>query len=279
DAAKRCYKWCMKSPADTAIINAGSELQACIEMFKATKEEIYRKRTTEVVQLIKQLQNNDAGEISGFFHVSLSNHEPYKNIWNGCQALIGLCDMVQLFPSDKKVNEWKTMLKNYADNYLMAIADKNNFGIVPWGLYKLNDPGGNRKAGACWYRYFMQPEEEWWVGINSNVASAGIGLLKASHILKDRRMKAAAQKQLDWILGCNPYNSSTMVGTGYNHPQHFPGSSFIPTVPVIIGAVLNGLGGDHNDMPVTGKGDWQISEYWTPMVAHTLWLMAELSAH
>jgi len=27
-----------------------------------------------------------------------------------------------------------------------------------------------------------------------------------------------------------------------------------------------------------GKASWQISEYWTPMVAHTLWLMAELSA-
>jgi hypothetical protein len=69
-----------------------------------------------------------------------------------------------------------------------------------------------------------------------------------------------------------------MLGVGYNHPQHFAGSSFLPTVPLIDGAVVNGLGGDHNDMPVVGKGDWQISEYWTPMVAYTLWLMAELSA-
>ncbi len=90
-------------------------------------------------------------------------------------------------------------------------------------------------------------------------------------------MKAVAQKQLDWILGSNPLNSSTMVGAGYNHPLHFAGSSFLPTVPVLPGAVLNGLGGDHEDMPVIGKGDWQISEYWTPMVAYTLWLMAELS--
>jgi len=42
------------------------------------------------------------------------------------------------------------------------------------------------------------------------------------------------------------------------------------------GAVLNGLGGDHNDQPSIGNGDWQISEYWTPMVSYTLWLMAEL---
>ena len=38
------------------------------------------------------------------------------------------------------------------------------------------------------------------VGINSNIASAGIGLLKAAAVLKDDRMKAAAQKQLEICL-------------------------------------------------------------------------------
>ena len=103
--------------------------------------------------------------------------------------------------------------------------------------------------------------------------------MKAATILKDDRMKAAAQKQLDWVFGSNPFNSSTMESAGYNHPIHFAGSSFIPKVPVLPGAVVNGLGGDHEDMPSIGNGDWQISEYWTPMVAHTLWLMAELSAN
>jgi len=41
---------------------------------------------------------------------------------------------------------------------------------------------------------------------------------------------------------------------------------------------MNGLGGDHDDQPVIADGIWQISEYWTPMVAYTFWLMAELSA-
>ena len=123
----------------------------------------------------------------------------------------------------------------------------------------------------------MQPDPEWWVGINSNLASAGIGLVKAANILKDERLKALAQKQLDWIIGVNPFNSSTIEMVGYNHPKHFPGSSFLPNVPVLPGAVLNGLGGDSADQPDIGNGDWQISEYWTPMVAHTLWLMAEIS--
>ena len=123
----------------------------------------------------------------------------------------------------------------------------------------------------------MQPDAEWWVGINSNLASAGIGLVKAANVLKDARLKAMAQKQLDWIIGVNPFNSSTIEMVGYNNPKHYPGGSFIPDVPVLPGAVLNGLGGDGADQPDIGNGDWQISEYWTPMVAHTLWLMAEIS--
>jgi hypothetical protein len=278
DAAKRCYDWASINGSDSSTLNAGAALQAVLEMYRTTRQSVYRQRANKIANTLKKLQSAGNDEVSGFFNVSLTSNEPYKNIWNGCQAFIGLCDMVKTFPDDSNAQLWKIMIRNYANKYLVALSSKNTFGIVPWGLYENTDPGGNRKAGSYWYRYFMQPEQEWWVGINSNIASAGIGLIKASSVLNDDHLRSTAQKQLDWIFGSNPHNSSTMLGAGYNHPQHFAGSSFLPTVPLIDGAVVNGLGGDHNDMPVTGKGDWQVSEYWTPMVAYTLWLMAELSA-
>lgn len=280
DAAQKCYDWCVNSNSDTTTAIAGAALQAVIEMYKTTNQQKYYKRSTDLAFQLKKLQAVDLTEgLSGFFYNSLSDHEPYKNIWNGCQAFIGLSDLVLMFPKDKNVQLWKSMIKNYAEHYLLLLSEKNSFGIVPFGLYEEKDPGGNRKIAGYWYRYFMQPEQEWWVGINSNIASAGVGLLKAALVLQDGRIKASAQKQLDWILGSNPFNSSTMLGAGYNHPAHFAGSSFLPSVPVLPGAVLNGLGGNHEDMPVIGNGDWQISEYWTPMVAYTLWLMAELSSN
>ena len=278
DAAKKCYNWCVKSAADTTTAITGAALQAVIEMYRTTNLQVYYQRAIELTLQLKKLQaGGPSKELSGFFHTSLLNQEPYKNIWNGCQAFIGLNDMALMFPRDKHIQSWKSMIKDYAENYLLLLSEKNNFGIVPFGLYENKDPGGNRKIAGYWYRYFMEPELEWWVGINSNIASAGIGLLKAATVLKNDLMKASAQKQLDWIFGSNPFNSSTMVGAGYNHPAHFGGSSFRPSVPVLPGAVLNGLGGNNEDMPMIGDGNWQISEYWTPMVAYTLWLMAELS--
>jgi hypothetical protein len=185
--------------------------------------------------------------------------------------------MIKTFPNHKDVNSWKEVISDYANHYLLFMSQKNSFGIVPYGLFTNEDPGGNRKAGEYWYRYFMQPERSWWVGINSNLASAGVGLMKAASILNDPELKALAQKQLDWIIGVNPLKSSTIVSVGYNNPKQFAGSEFRPGIPVLPGAVMNGLGGDKDDQPFIGDGNWQVSEYWTPMVAYTLWLMAEIS--
>ena len=156
------------------------------------------------------------------------------------------------------------------------MASRNSFGIIPFGFYTGEDPGGNRKIGPYWYRYFMVPED-WWVGINANIASMGVGLIKASRTLNDKHLAAIAQRQLDWIIGVNPLNSSTIVWVGYNQPKPFiNGNEFRPATPLLPGAVMNGIGGDSADQPFTGDGIYHVSEYWTPMVAYTLWLMTEL---
>lgn len=278
-AAGKCFDWCLTKTYNKETSVIGASLQAAVEMFKTTGDVKYKDFAVSQAAILKKLQvTGKDKEIGGFFSISTDNKEPYKNIWEGCLEIISLCDMIKLFPEDKDSASWKEIVSNYVRDYLRVITSRNSFGIVPFGLYSDKDPGGNRRAGQYWYRYFMQPELSWWVGINSNLASAGVGLIKASEALNDPEMKVMAQKQLDWIVGTNPFNSSTVIGIGYNHPKHFPGSTFLPNTPVIPGAVLNGLGGSASDQPDIGNGSWQISEYWTPMVAFTIWLMAELSS-
>lgn len=277
-AAKKCYDWAMTNSGDEETGMIGASIQAALEMYKTTRLELYKNYAiSQASKLIKLQADDRQAGISGFFYTSVNDKEPYKNIWQGCLGFISLCDLAETFPDHQDAHLWKKVIAAYANDYLGSISAKNSFGIVPFGLFSSKDPGGNRKAGSYWYRYFMQPDPEWWVGINSNLASAGVGLIKAGNLLKDDKMKAMGQKQLDWIIGVNPFNSSTIEMVGYNQPKHFPGSTFLPDVPVLPGAVLNGLGGDSMDMTDIGDGDWQISEYWTPMVAYTLWLMAEIT--
>lgn len=277
-AATKCFDWCIGKNPDHSTGMLGAWIQAALELFKTTGEERFKALAIKQASMLAQLQAaGDASGVSGFFYESAALKEPQKDIWHGCLQFISLCDLVEAFPAHRDVPSWKKMIEKYARDYLSAMSRRNSFGIVPFGLFSGDDPGGSRKVGQYWYRYFMQPELSWWVGINSNLASAGVGLAKASRVLKDKELGYLAQRQLDWIIGNNPFNSSTIEGIGYNHPKHFPGSTFDPQTPVLPGAVLNGLGGDHNDYTMIGDGDWQISEYWTPMASYTMWLMAELS--
>jgi hypothetical protein len=279
EAAIRCYDWCGQADKKWNPLVIGAAIQASLELYKTTGEEKYKEDAVSFASKLEDLQAVKYGDAaSGFFFMTPEKEEPYKNISRGCLDFISLCDLLEAFPWHDKAGIWKNMIRNYAHDYLLFMSEKNSFGIVPFGLYTGKDPGGSRKTGDYWYRYFMQPELDWWVGVNANLASAGVGLIKASMILNDPVLLTAAQRQLDWIIGVNPFNSSTLIGVGQNHPEHFPGSTFYPLTPVIPGAVMNGLGGDQNDQPEIGTGNWQISEYWTPMVAYTLWLMAELTA-
>jgi hypothetical protein len=68
-----------------------------------------------------------------------------------------------------------------------------------------------------------------------------------------------------------------MMGMGHNHPQHMFGGEYYPPTPFLPGAVMNGISGDINDIPQLRPGSWQECEYWTPMAAFTMCLLAEIT--
>jgi hypothetical protein len=156
------------------------------------------------------------------------------------------------------------------------MTERNAFGIVPYGLYR-KDPGGNRNLGRFWYRWFMEANPDWYVGINSHLAATGFALAKAARIMNQLKWAALAQRQLDWIFGVNPFNASTVMGLGHHNPQHMFGGEYYPPTPYLPGAVMNGISGDINDLPQLRPGSWQECEYWTPMAAFTMCLLAEIT--
>jgi hypothetical protein len=153
----------------------------------------------------------------------------------------------------------------------------NNFQMVPIGLYKSTDPGGNQKIAGYWLRNLpVTANNAWGGGSNANIASSGIGMIHAARILGENKLLSFAQRQLDWVIGFNPLNMSTMEGVGHNQPIRFINRTLnIP--PLIEGAVMNGIGSTTDDQADMAPGSWQNCEYWTPQVSQTMWLMAELS--
>jgi hypothetical protein len=215
-------------------------------------------------------------QVGGYFQNSTHDPSPSKNIWRGYPHILGLCRLIEIANDHPDADAWKNAVQRFAEEYLILLAQKNSYGIVPFGLFTEQNTGGNRQVGHLWYRYFMIPDG-WWVGINSNLASAGIALVHAARILKKPSYLITAQRQLDWILGLNPFSASTVEGFGHNQPEAYINSNeFRPATPIIPGAVMNGIGGTMDDEPALYPGSYHTAEYWTPMVSHTLWLAAEL---
>lgn len=287
-AAERCAAWLLKEKGQKGLTQTAGELgvaiSALLELQRAAPNQGWLAELFEFSERLLALQVvrpfDSRSSVWGFFWQQAdprgpSSYEPYRDIWRGCWPLLGLCDLLAAYPAHERAPAWRQAITLYCEPYLQAITQRNAFGIVPYGLYR-TDLGGGRNLGRFYLRYFYEENPNWYVGNNSLLASTGVGLLKAARLLGRSDWLALAQRQLDWIVGCNPFNASTVMGAGYNHPQHMFGAEYDPPTPYLPGAVLNGISGDALDQPQLRPGAWQECEYWTPMVAFTMWLLAEI---
>lgn len=287
-SAVKCLDYCRRKKIAKNALDLGAAIIACVELYKTSNDEQYGDIAAGYASRLLALQAtgpiDEKTAVKGFFMTSAENTEPYKTMSRGCQYLIGLCELLENFPEYEDAPRWKKAIELYCSGYLSNMTKRNAFGIVPYGFY-LEKQRGAKPIGTYWYRWFMGHKERpggnvdfWWVGVNCNLASAGVGLIKASGILGRPELAAIAQRQLDWIVGCNPFNASTVTGVGYNQPKQFVTDEFEPVTPLISGAVMNGIGGTEDDMPALMPGKWQTCEYWTPMVCYTMWLMSEIQS-
>ena len=283
DAGMRCFDWAYARIDENTTTDAlGDGAMAAIELYRTTGDLRFADAAVELAGRIMALQVKDYEPVRGFFRISETNGDPYKCI-TGDPAPIALCLMLEHLGDHADAPKWRECLRMWAMEYMLPMSRGSGYGLIPYGLYP-RDAGGGRKCGDDYYfRYFMglndrmdSNDTAWWVGINAHAAATGIAAAKAAVLLGEADLMTVAQRQLDWIIGANPFDESTIDLVGRNHHTTFDGRCFVPNTPRIRGAVLNGIGGDQSDMPDLLDGSYHTCEYWTPMVAHTMWLAALL---
>jgi hypothetical protein len=279
DAAVLCLEWCNRNYYANTALEMGAGLMACVELYKTTEDIQFLEKAISFASRLLEIQVktsiDNTYNIKGFFKTSSRDEEPSRHSWHGPQHIIGLCMLYKIVPGHDNAPEWKEAVRLFCEDYVLKLAELNNFNLAPAGLYLSDNPGGDHKIGDYWVRYLNVTDNAWGGGVNANIASTGIGMLHASKILNNDKLKIYAQRQLDWIVGSNPLNASTAEEIGHNQPIRFINRTLnIP--PLIPGAVMNGIGGTVQDQPHLKEGSWQNCEYWTPPTANTMWLMAEL---
>ena len=292
-AAERCLDWLARQKVKKAN-DLGAGIDAYLRSYATLADDKYRDLAVDFARRLIALQVSNPLDptepVGGFFRTAEDDPRPDNQTWNGCWHLIALCNLVEALPGHADTGAWRKTIAAFAEDYLCQMASRTAFGIVPYGLYDTNELGEGRQIGKYRYSWFMRPDPDFWQefhpshpramsqGRNSSLAATGVGLVKASRVLNRPSLAKQAQRQLDWILGVNPFNASTVSGVGRNQPVHFMAMSakLNPPTPQIPGAVMTGIGGTKNDDPQLESGEWYNCEYWTPCVAYTMWLMTEL---
>ena len=205
-----------------------------------------------------------------------------------CHPEIGLalCELIRAASKHPDADRWRGSVRAMAERYC-GITRRNPWGSVatsfdvrekpvapgPRGAYPFAYPDGTirgRVRGAAEKFLAYQYRRG---GYHYDNLLAGLFLNRAGEITGNQECLAIAQRQLDWIMGCNPFDASAIEGVGYHQPLRGLFGEFFPPTPQIPGAVIVGL--QPMSFDPQQYGNCGPNEYDMPQAGAALWLLAE----
>jgi hypothetical protein len=284
NAGLRAWKTAGEPPAST--LDLARWISGGCELYRASRDAAVGAKTIEFGRELLRRQNTSFIEnqrvVRGFWTEEgepYVNQDPIRRTVDSGMPAQAMIDLYETFPAAEGRSQWRDAVQMHVDEYLLPLAERNAYRMIPVGLY-IGEPTPETYrplSGNLTYRYFMPAREfYWWVGTTGHLLSNALMLGRFARISGDtgRQYVDLAYRQLEWVLGANPFGSSLMMGVGLHNPMPF--SMFNGLIP---GGILNGIGGNRADEPVlnrTNAMDWRTCEYWSPHAAYYLWANAVL---
>ena len=267
--------------------------QAAGELFRVTGEAAFRQEALRIADLILSRQAArflfGQQDLRGFWLTAGaddSHAQPLVDIVNSAQPALALLRLATLFPDAAARPRWLAAVALYLDAYVRPQCARNAYAILPAGLYRgAPSPEHYRSlAGELTYRYFLPTRKQfWWQGGNCHLAAHAELLGRAAAVsaaagdaARAIDYRNLAYRQLEWIMGANPFAACMMTGEGMRNP--YPHSRFVGLIP---GGIMNGIAGNPEDQPILDQEygmDWRTCEYWSPHVAYYIAALGVLDA-
>ena len=277
---------------------------AAVEMYKTFAGPEYMEAGAAYAEIIMQCQETDVKPdfklpLKGYFYESREkariltfSRRSYEHI--PIQALKGLSEMAG---ERKDAALRRESLGLYA-SYIKDTADLiDPYNILPAAIYEINNADfeniyreGQKDTGApALEEYNAQvkngirisdthylrrfPVSYRFRGFHATLLSKAKAAMLASEALNDKLLKNIAVRQVEWVLGFNPFASSGMYGERYDyHPLYVAASN------QIVGALPAGFGTFENeDEPYYPmQNNCAYKEIWAHSTGRMMWLLADL---
>ena len=186
----------------------------------------------------------------GFWRTSEQNAAPMMSHFLPGIPAISLMQAECALPDHPDAKKWRDAVRLYLDEYVLPMTSRNVFRIMPLGLFNgaPSDEVYRPLGGDFTYRYFM-PAARGSHGLTSHFESHAAMLAMAGNAFQNKEYTDLAYRQLEWVMGCNPFGACLMTGEGMRNP--YPHSRY---EGLTVGAIMNGFGGNENDDPDHGHG-------------------------
>jgi len=222
-------------------------------IYKVTGESYYAEKAAEFIKYVLDCQRttplNDKDAISGFFYTNLQHqaivhwyHQSRENVF--MEAMIALCETQ---PNHSDYKTWDNSIRLYADYLKKIIKYVAPYGMVPSGVYNLNEietgdtesfyvmPGRGRSLRADFTEqlengfkldnngFYLRAFPVWFSfkGNNAVQLASGKAAVLCGKYLKDKELIDIAEQQLFWVVGKNPFGQSLIYGEGHNYMQQY----------------------------------------------------------
>lgn len=261
------------SNVDSQVSGIGASCAS--KLYLITKDEKYKLHAKKYGKIILGCQQQEYPDwdipIRGFFYEDIDHKYmlTYEHRGHEQNPIAGLVSLCETFKEDKEYNLWINGIKLYAEYIKATKKYTSPYGMISGHVYDLNKFNMERFTIAPYKlttdealedlkeqaRHGIKLSNDVYLrrfpvaiqrrGYHATLLSKAKAISLAAKILKDKELEQIVIDQLEWIMGKNPFSTSSMYGEGYNyHPL------YVAYSPQLVGALPVGfktLG--YNDAP------------------------------
>lgn len=268
-------------------------------LYQLTSDEKYISDVERYSKILLNCQEVGGIEgIKGFFYED-QKHEyvlTFEHRGHEQTPIQGLVDLCHTFTSHPMYQEWLNGIKLYA-SYIKDSYLDNPYGLMSAQIYLLDKMRDDRFTVPSWYctaedahnglrrqikcgkklsdnAYIrMFPIAIQRRGFHATLLSKVKGIAMCANFLGDIELKKIVLQQIEWVMGKNPFNASTMYGEGYNyHPL------YVAFSPQLLGSLPVGIMTKADeDLPYWPQATQAVyKEVWGHTIGKYLSILAEI---
>jgi hypothetical protein len=211
----------------------------------------------------------------GFFRAEAGSAEFHHKHVGADSVIWVLAEALDAWPDHPDAGRWRDAIALWVDGYARVFAERNPFGLLPYALYSAvpaDHPDCRyRPLGeGLYYRYFLASQK---FGTNARSSLAAAALAAAGRVLGRPELLDDGYRLLEWTVGNNPFQLSTMNGVGVLQPCAL--SFQMGNIP---GGVTMGIMGDEADQPAYPHLWACTDEYYGYQTSQFTWALLALQA-